>query len=147
MTVLFLSLIFVFTFSVVVGLFLSCPPPLRFQNSVQFYECSQTLSFQYISLVSCTNCSMFKFMLLYSLLIFFWYSVLQSVAAFFVMTRNQYQCDNKQNCINCLAPKLSHSQYEVCSCKCWKPPTDFPNNMQINGCHLNSNILHRTPGF
>jgi hypothetical protein len=77
-----------------------------------------------------------------------WFSsdilLLQSVSAYFVMTRKQYRCDNKQNCINCLASKLSHSQYEVCSFKCWKPPTDFPNNMQINGSQSNSNNLHST---
>jgi hypothetical protein len=69
------------------------------------------------------------------------------VSAFFVITRNQCQNDNIQNCINCLVPQLSHSQYEACSFKCWKPPKVIPNNMQINGCHLNSKTLHNTPGF
>ena len=80
-----------------------------------------------------------------------WFSsdilLLQPVSAFFVITMKQFQCENIKNCINCLAPKLSRSQYEVCSFKCWKPPTDFPNNMQFNGWQLNSNNLHSTPGF
>jgi len=48
-----------------------------------------------------------------------WFSsdilLLQSVSEFFIVTMNLYQCDKVQNCINCLTPKISDSQYEVCS--------------------------------
>jgi hypothetical protein len=35
----------------------------------------------------------------------------------------------------------------VCCFKCWKPPKNIPNIMQIDGCHLNSNISRSTRSF
>jgi hypothetical protein len=67
-----------------------------------------------------------------------WFSsdilLLQSVSAFFVITRNQYQCDKIQNCIKCFVPQISYSHPAECSLECWKQPTFILNNMEIIGC-------------
>ena len=134
-------------FSVCVGHLLSFLPPLRFQNCDQCYECSQTLSFQYVFLGSRTKCSdvqIYAIIFFTDILLIFSYC---SLSEFFIITRNQYQCDKIQNCINCSTPKISYRQLSFCSLKCWKQPRDIPHNMQIIGCVTNSNIFHNTPGL
>ena len=136
------------TLSVLVGHFLSYLLPPKISK-----PCSMFWMLTNSQLAICFLCELHKLFWCSNLCcyILHWFSsnilLLQSVSAHFVITRNQYQCNIIQNCINCLVPKLSHNQYEVCSFKCWKPPTDFPNNMQINGCHLYSKMLHSTLGF
>jgi hypothetical protein len=130
-----LSFLFLYILCVCVGHFFFWLPPLWFQNTVQCYECSQTLKFQYVSFGSCTKFSDVQvYTLIFFtdfLLIFPYCSLCQH---FFVITRNQYQCDKTQNCIKCLAPHISYSHPAVCSLKCWKQPTFILSNMQINGC-------------
>ena len=137
-----------FTFSVLVQYFLSCLPLHQtsklcwviwmFTNSHAF----NVFCLGAAQLFWCANLCCY---------ILHWFPsdipLLQSVSQCFVITRNQYQCDNTQNCTNCMASKISYSHPAVYSLKSWKSPKDFPNNTQINGCHLNFNILHSTPCF
>ena len=148
MTVLFLYLIFVFVHSLcVLDTFFLPSHPYDFKAVISVMNVHKLSAFNMFLLVAAQSVLMFKFMLLYSSLIFFWYSLTAVCVSIFIITRNQYQCDKIQNCINCLAPKISCRQLSICSLKCWKHPRDIPNNMQINGCLTNSNIFHNTPGF
>jgi len=148
MTVLFLYLIFVFVHSLyVLDTFFLPSLPYDFKAVISVMNVDKLSAFNMFLLVAAQSVLTFKFMLLYSSLSFFWYSLTAVCVSIFIITRNQYQCDKIQNCINRLALEISYSQPSICGLKCWKQPRDIPNNMQINGCFKNSYIFHNTPGF
>jgi len=132
MTVLFLYLIFVFVHSLcVLDTFFLPSHPYDFKAVISVMNVHKLSAFNMFLLVAAQSVLTFKFMLLYSSLSFFWYSLTAVCVSIFIITRNQYQCDKIQNCINCLALKITFSQPSICSLKCWKQPRDIPNNMQI----------------
>jgi hypothetical protein len=124
------------TIAVLLNPFFLASLPMSLQNSVQCYECSQSHSFEYVFVVSCKNCCDLQIYAVISFIDFpEIYSYCNMCQHFFVITCNQWHCDNIRKCIKCLVPKISYSQPAVCYFKHLNPSKFIPNNNQVNGCH------------